>query len=274
MFNVHYNLGESNDNDIFHDESDWDYLMFSQRWAISACIEWEEKAKNNNCKLPVDPDTWLVHGLWPTKSGTNGPNNCNSSIHFDPDQLQPMIDDLNNYWTNIEGNTKVNSFWSHEWNKHGTCASSLPLLNSVYNYFHQGLDLHKEYDILSILSESNIIPNMNNYTIDDFSNAIVKQLHVTPQIQCVVDSKTKDSLISEVRLCFDKSFGLINCTTENLEPSNCSKKRPIKYFKDIPGVMAEASVDGYYIDPQEIISKEEILYEWYILIKLLIRFTL
>ncbi|XP_044753821.1 ribonuclease Oy-like [Coccinella septempunctata] len=257
-----------------HDLPPWDYLMFSQRWAISACIEWEEKAKNNVCKLPAQHNSWLIHGLWPTKSGTNGPNNCDSAIHFDPDQLQPILNDLNEYWTNIEGNTKVNSFWSHEWDKHGTCASSLPQLNSVYNYFHKGLELHSQYNMLSILKDSNISPNMNNYTIDDFYSAIFKKLNVTPQVQCVVDSKTKESLISELRLCFNRSFQLINCTSQNLEPSNCSKKKAIKYLADIPGEMAEATVDGYFIDPQEIIAQEQMLHEWYILIKFLIWFTL
>lgn len=237
-------------------------------------MEWEEKAKNNVCKLPKNPSSWLVHGLWPTKSGTKGPNSCNSSIHFDPEQLEPFLDDLNNFWTNIEGNTKVNSFWAHEWTKHGTCASTLPQLNSVYNYFNKGLKLHKQFDIFSILSDSNLLPNNNNYTIDDLSSAVLTRLHVTPQIECVVDSKTKESLLSELRLCFDKSFTLINCTSQNLELTNCSKNKPIKYFSEVPGEMAEVDVDEYFVDPQEVFLKDQVLREYYILIKFLIWFTL
>ncbi|KAK9880053.1 hypothetical protein WA026_008563 [Henosepilachna vigintioctopunctata] len=253
---------------------DWDYLMYSQRWPISACVAWEEKSKSNVCSLPKDPNTWLVHGLWPTKTGTNGPNKCNSAIHFDPDQLEPLLDDLNNHWTNIEGHTKQYSFWSHEWNKHGTCASVLPQLDSVYNYFKKGLDFNKDFDILKTLSASNIVPNMNNYTIEDISNAVQKNLGKVPQIECIVDSKTKDSLLSEIRLCLNKSFELIDCTSVGLALSNCSTKKPLKYLKDVPGEMAKANVDGYNVNPEEILSREEMLREWYILIKFLIWFTL
>ncbi|KAL3269935.1 hypothetical protein HHI36_008992 [Cryptolaemus montrouzieri] len=259
-------------NISFVDLPDWDYLMFSQRWPVSSCIEWEGKNNSNVCNMPKDPDVWIVHGLWPTKTGTDGPNDCNSPIHFDPDQLEPILEDLDNYWTNIEASTKPNSFWAHEWKKHGTCASVLPQLNCVYNYFKKGLELNRKFELTTILADANIVPNANNYTIDDFANSILQKLNVTPQIECL--SRKQESFISEIRLCFNKSFDLISCTSVGVEISNCDKKKPIKYLKDIPGVMAKASVDEYYIQPEEIISREEILHKWYTVIKFLIWFTL
>lgn len=114
---------------------DWDYLLYSQRWPITACSQWEEAGKDHTCSLPVDKSLWTVHGIWPTKIGTEGPLFCPSAIHFDPQQLTPVMNDLKVLWINVEANTKPLSFWKHEWKKHGTCASVLPQLDSVTNYF-------------------------------------------------------------------------------------------------------------------------------------------
>lgn len=37
------------------------------------------------------------------------------------------------------------SFWAHEWSKHGTCA--LDIFPSEYDYFKGTLDLHAKYDL-------------------------------------------------------------------------------------------------------------------------------
>ncbi|ENN73371.1 hypothetical protein YQE_10021, partial [Dendroctonus ponderosae] len=49
--------------------SDWDYLMFSQRWPQTTCSEWEEANSANSCNLPKDRNLWTIHGVWPTKTG-------------------------------------------------------------------------------------------------------------------------------------------------------------------------------------------------------------
>lgn len=94
--------------------------------------------------MPTDNKTWSVHGVWPTKTGEDGPYFCDSAIKFDPTLLAPIESDLEQYWVNIEGNTKKYSFWEHEWKKHGTCAVTLPQLDSLLNYFQQGLTWIKQ----------------------------------------------------------------------------------------------------------------------------------
>ncbi|KAJ8973440.1 hypothetical protein NQ317_003294 [Molorchus minor] len=215
--------------------------MFSQHWPITTCTKWEEAKQTNTCNLPKDKSLWTIHGIWPTKNGTSGPQSCPSAIHFDPDQLVPMLNDLQTYWVNIEANTEPNSFWKHEWDKHGTCASVLPTLDSVTNYFQQGLTWNKQYKLSDMLEKSNIVPGSEGYTVKTIYDAVKSVTAKVPLIQCVVDEETQDSMISEIRICFDKSFDLIDCDPENplsgtklKAITNCNLKKPIMYLKDVP----------------------------------------
>lgn len=60
------------------------------------------KQSGNICILPSQKDAWLIHGVWPTKYGKFGPFFCNASAPFDINSLNPIIDQMKQYWTNIE----------------------------------------------------------------------------------------------------------------------------------------------------------------------------
>ena len=92
-----------------------------------------------------DRKQWTVHGIWPTKNFTIGPLYCNRSIHFDFDTLKPILDDLELHWTNVRANTELDNFWQHEWEKHGTCAMQLEVVNNEYKYFNKGKVLSEPF---------------------------------------------------------------------------------------------------------------------------------
>ncbi|CAH1100301.1 unnamed protein product [Psylliodes chrysocephalus] len=232
---------------------DWDYLIFSQRWPITSCAQWKEANAKNTCDLPVDKRQWIVHGIWPTKQGTEGPFFCPSAIHFDPNQLNPFLDQLNAHWTNVEANTKEYSFWKHEWDKHGTCATILPQLNSIPNFFKKGLEWNKVQNLADILTQSKIIPGQNRYNVEQIANAVKAVTKHNPMIECVIDSHTKESMISEIRICFDKSLEVIDC--DQSHPinnnstnviTNCSSKKAVMYLDTIPSDGISYQMD--YID--------------------------
>lgn len=81
---------------------DFDILIFTQRWPITDCMTWMNRGGDNVCLLPSQRDAWLIHGVWPTKYGTIGPGFCNRSAPFDLDSLEPLIDQMRQYWLNIE----------------------------------------------------------------------------------------------------------------------------------------------------------------------------
>ncbi|XP_019766589.1 ribonuclease Oy [Dendroctonus ponderosae] len=221
--------------------SDWDYLMFSQRWPQTTCSEWEEANSANSCNLPKDRNLWTIHGVWPTKTGHEGPVFCPSAIHFNPEELTPMLADLSTYWINVEANTKPNSFWAHEWKKHGTCASSLPLLDSVTNYFQTGLKLNRQYELADILAKGGVSPSSTGYDVAQFYNALKSGLGKEPIIHCVQDKKTNSSYISEIRICFNKTLEMIDCNPTNPVhrarfglDTNCNQKKLVWYIPQVP----------------------------------------
>lgn len=72
----------------------------------------------------------------PTKLGTLGPTFCNSSYHFNASQLEPIMSNLTEGWVDVEVQAPTNSFWKHEWLKHGTCSASLPALDTGTSLDH------------------------------------------------------------------------------------------------------------------------------------------
>lgn len=109
---------------------DWDLLIFTQHWPSTVCLQYEESGENHACVRPRTSDSWTVHGVWPTKLNTIGPGFCDPTMKFDPARLILIRDELVTAWPNLEGGKGESSLWNHEWLKHGTCAVSLPALNS------------------------------------------------------------------------------------------------------------------------------------------------
>lgn len=94
---------------------DFDILIFTQRWPITDCMTWMNRGSDHVCLLPSQRDAWLIHGVWPTKFGTMGPFFCNKSAPFDINSLDPLMDQMRQYWLNIE---KGNSFHSQVYSQH------------------------------------------------------------------------------------------------------------------------------------------------------------
>lgn len=63
--------------------------------------------------------TWTIHGLWPSSGSGDGPEWCSNS--FDINQLSSIRSNLDNAWPNCDG-SDVTPFWSHEWERHGSCS--------------------------------------------------------------------------------------------------------------------------------------------------------
>ena len=79
---------------------------------------------------------------------------------------------------------KPASFWKHEWEKHGTCASILESMNTEKKYFQKGIDLLDEYDMKNVLGKASIYPG-NQYPVQFILDGIKKILDVNAQVMCV-----------------------------------------------------------------------------------------
>lgn len=100
------------------------------------------------------------------------------------------------------------NFWSHEWNKHGTCSESV--LNQ-HEYFSSALILKRQHNLVQILRSAGIQPDDQFYSLKNIQDAIESSTGFTPGIECNVDP-SGNSQLYQIYLCVDTSASnLIQC---------------------------------------------------------------
>lgn len=166
----------------FRAANDFDILVFAQQWPKSTCVK--SRRTQNQCNIPNNDD-WTVHGIWPSKSGQNGPEDCIRNFPLQVQNLNTIRPQLEARWLNVLNNNPV-PFWNHEWQKHGTCSVVLPALDSQFKYFNKGLEWNNDYRIGNILRDSNITPG-RNYPLANILRALHQGLGVDPQVSCFRD---------------------------------------------------------------------------------------
>ncbi|ORX89174.1 ribonuclease T2 [Basidiobolus meristosporus CBS 931.73] len=147
-------------------------------------------------------DAFTIHGLWP--------NACNGS--FAPEQgCDParqysnvgeivqqrntsLYELMNEYWVSYTGDNS--EFWTHEWDKHGTCVSTLSPscyggdyqpYEEMLDYFDSVIQLHQQYDIYTALSGAGISPG-GEYSKLDMVKAVKSSLGVDAWFHCKKDA--------------------------------------------------------------------------------------
>ncbi|RUS15212.1 ribonuclease T2-like protein, partial [Jimgerdemannia flammicorona] len=186
-------------------------------------------------------DAFTMHGLWPdTCSGAQVPiRECDASrsyngldnilYNYDYDQL---YDNMTTYWPS-EGRSN-NWFWTHEWQKHGICVSTLApkcygseykRYQDVHDYFEQALDLRTEYDLYAALDSAGIQPG-SNPDDSEIHSAIRAAFGEDAMLQCDPHGD-----IREIRLYFHVKGKSQYVLTAPLETGSCqgSVGYPEKY---------------------------------------------
>lgn len=91
-------------------------------------------------------------------------------------------------WPNLITNESFDSFWSHEWLKHGTCATGISALSTERGFFTT---------VLSLLEQK------LNYTqaLEEYG---IKPSNTTTY-------KKKGQVLSQISLCLRKDFSIMSC---------------------------------------------------------------
>ena len=165
-----------------------------------------------------DLATRIPAGLWPELNDGNYPCDCTAEA-FNANEVAPITSQLDTYWPSLNGagvgawrplprrfHTLVSlpagpnpSFWSHEWSKHGTCAT---VFNSQLDFFNSTLALRTRYDTVSALARAGIRPsNTVGFTIQALKSALQAAYGVSSIVTC--DSQGR---VQEVGVCVDKSL--------------------------------------------------------------------
>ncbi|KAL4621575.1 hypothetical protein ACB092_06G239100 [Castanea dentata] len=178
---------------------DFDFFYLVQQWPGSYCDT------KQSCYYPTTgkPKTdFGIHGLWSSYNDGSYLSNCNPN--------SPYVQSKKNAsWPTLacpSGNGST--FWSHEWEKHGTCSESI--LNQ-HGYFQAPLNLKDKVDLLQILESARIHPDGSSYSLSRISDAIKGAVGYAPGMECNVDA-SGNSQLYQIYLCVDTSgSNLIKC---------------------------------------------------------------
>ncbi|XP_019165812.1 PREDICTED: ribonuclease 1-like [Ipomoea nil] len=187
---------------------DFDFFYFVQQWPGSYCDT------KKSCCYPKTgkPDSdFGVHGLWPNYKDGSYPLNCDPNNPFDESKVSDLISRMQEDWPTLACPSGDGiEFWTHEWEKHGTCSESVL---EQHAYFQTTLDLKKKTNLLQALQDAGITPDGNSYSLSDIKDAIKSAINYTPWIECNNDADGNSQLY-QVYLCVDSSAsGLIECPT-------------------------------------------------------------
>lgn len=89
-------------------------------------------------------DHWTIHGLWPSRvqRPQSYPCECTKEA-FNQQEVTSLLPLMRKYWPSFKSNDYA-SFWSHEWEKHGTCCR--PHIKTQFQYFNTTLNLRLKVD--------------------------------------------------------------------------------------------------------------------------------
>ncbi|KEP55618.1 ribonuclease T2 [Rhizoctonia solani 123E] len=164
-------------------------------------------------------DSWTIHGLWPDHCDGTYDSSCDSSrAYTDISTIltnggaSDILNYMKTYWRDINGDDE--SFWEHEWAKHGTCMSTLKPAcisssirgqDAIY-YFTRVVNLFKTLTTYEFLGAAGIYPSSTaTYTLAQV-NAAVKAKWVRPSLHIAI-------IILKVTQGFTPAF---DCTSGSL----------------------------------------------------------
>lgn len=182
---------------VIADQREFDYFMFVRQWAGSFCHD------DGSCPLVHRHGfRFTIHGLWPNYEDGSWPQFC-SNEKFDEGKVKDLLPELEDEWPTFFNSE--DSFWDHEWSKHGTCA--LKVLPDEHHFFGTVLDLHHRYDLSTALLASDIRPSDTvKYERTSIELAIHKAYGVDAVVHC-----DREGRLSEVWMCVGKDLLPFGC---------------------------------------------------------------
>ena len=153
-------------------------------------------------------DSWTIHGLWPDTCSGGYDSDCDPSRNTrnvaailrasSNPKASRTLDVMNQNWLALNGNDA--QLWSHEWNKHGTCVSTLnpkcyasPAVEEggykegedVVDFFTTTVDLFEQYNVFEALKEAGIVPDRNKrYTLAQLQQATREKWGKAASFKC------------------------------------------------------------------------------------------
>ena len=172
------------------------------------------------CADPQDywKNNFTIHGLWPQYADSTGyPSYCSNEA-FDPDvPLNIGWTTMTEKWPDVqydENSTDYDSFWEHEWTKHGTCSNL-----SQQNYCESALNLTSDLLTPTVLHDA-IGSTMNADVLRDALGSV--------SLQCTSGSDSYDDILTGVYTCWLQNDGYPTeqtvCPDEVINEDTCTSQ--------------------------------------------------
>ncbi|KAM0790833.1 hypothetical protein ACM66B_004678 [Microbotryomycetes sp. NB124-2] len=190
---------------------------------------------------PTGPsDSWTVHGLWPNHCDGTYDASCDSSRAYT--NIRSILQNggasstlayMDTYWKDYQGQDE--SFWAHEWGKHGTCISTIePKCYSSYvqyeevvDYFERAVALFKQLPTYDWLSAAGITPSTSKtYSLSQLQTAANNNFGHDVTWKC------QNGALNEVWYSYVTKGNIVNgqfLASDPLASSNCPSTG-IKYL--------------------------------------------
>ncbi|CAI5450847.1 unnamed protein product [Caenorhabditis angaria] len=193
-----------------NDGGPFDYLMFTTIYPTAVCRA-DDDSVPDSCEIPKGTPQWTIHGLWPNYENGSYPQFCpGTPSRFDENLIKPIEPKLLAVWPNLFPHKSIQSFWKHEYEKHGTCAQSDERYKNELLYFSNSIKAYETFNIASALSS--IGPSDKLITKEQLHNALLEVTNgKSYQIHCLRDKKTKQYLLGDIRLCLNKDLTIRDC---------------------------------------------------------------
>lgn len=143
----------SNQNTGLSDPDTTKVFVFAQYWLPGFCSGMTDYYGCNHPK-PLWGKYFTTHGLWPQydSGGPPYPEFCTTEAFNSSVPVEIGWEQMTEYWPNAiysETDPEYDSFWEHEWSKHGTCTEL-----SQYEYFSVTLAWEKTFGTPDIVSNN------------------------------------------------------------------------------------------------------------------------
>ncbi|XP_075556098.1 ribonuclease Oy-like isoform X3 [Dermacentor variabilis] len=196
------------------------------QWSLTSC------SANNGAQA-----TAVQHMIRPS-ANTSSPEFCNKTLRYNATVLTPLVPLLDLYWPSLTS-TNNNVFWKHEWQKHGTCATVVPQLDGLYNFFNSTLSLYLQYNITEYLLNSGVVPtSKKTYQLQTIKDALHDDIKEAANFVCYSNRNYSAPVLAEIRFCLNQELEPIDC---NAKHSGCGQGDVYYLAFDKDGATARTS---------------------------------
>ncbi|KAH6611815.1 ribonuclease Trv [Boeremia exigua] len=193
-------------------------------------------------------NSWTIHGLWPDNCDGTYKSSCDSSRAYTGIGCTlankghtDILNYMKTYWKDYQGEDE--SFWEHEWAKHGTCYSTLkPSCYTSYkaqdelvDFLNTTITLFKDLPTYTWLLNAGITPSSTKtYTNAAITAALKAKFGATPILTCT------SGALNQIQYAFNVRGSVANGNFVPVNPTGTSGNCPSTGIKYLPKVLSTA----------------------------------